>query len=44
MSLAPRLWLNIPNSLACSRRGGLTAAAPKRRYSAFASGFGAIAS
>ena len=28
MSLAPRLWLNIPNSFACSRRGGLKAALP----------------
>jgi hypothetical protein len=28
MSLAPRLWLNIPNSLARSRRGGLKAALP----------------
>jgi len=26
MSLAPRHWLNIPKSLACSRRGGLKAA------------------
>src|SRR5438128_9433296 len=28
MSLTPWLWLNIPNSLACSRRGGLKAALP----------------
>ena len=28
MSLAPRLWLNIANSSACSRRGGLKAALP----------------
>ena len=28
MSLAPQLWLNIPNPLACSRRGGLKAAPP----------------
>ena len=28
MSPAPRLWLNTPNSLACSRRGGLKAALP----------------
>jgi hypothetical protein len=28
MSLAPQLWLNIPNPLTCSRRGGLKAAPP----------------
>jgi len=28
MPLAPRLWLNIPNTLACSHRSGLKAALP----------------